>query len=321
MFWMGEEMLYRKYSDYLRERYKEKVYKIPINLDVTCPNLDGEVSHNGCTFCSDLGTGFESLSNRLTVKEQLQQNIDYIGKKYGAKKYIAYFQNYTNTYMPFEKFKECVLDSLRDDVVGIAIATRADSIHNKHLEFLSMVKEMYQVDISVELGLQSVNYKTLKRLNRGHTLAEFIDAVNRIKKYDFDIVAHVILNLPYDDMEDVIETAKIISALDISSVKIHSLYIAKRSAMANMYKNGEIDLRTVEDYIEKVAVFLSYLKEDIVVQRIVARAPKDETLFCNYGISWWKIRDMIEEYMTKNDIVQGQACDYLNGKAVRKFFG
>ena len=313
-------MLYRKYSDYLKEKYKEKIYKIPINLKVTCPNLDGEVSKNGCTFCSDLGTGFESLNNDLSVKNQLETNINYIGKKYGAKKYIAYFQNYTNTYMPFEEFKQSIMDSLRDDVVGISVATRADSINDKHLEFLSMVKEMYQVDISIELGLQSVNYKTLKILNRGHTLAEFIDAVNRIKKYNFDIVAHVILNLPYDDMEDVIETAKIISALEISSVKIHSLYIAKRSAMAILYNNGELDLKTVDDYIKKVAVFLSYLKEDIIIQRIVARAPEEETLFCNYGISWWKIRDMIEEYMIKNDIKQGKYCDYLNGKAVRKFF-
>lgn len=313
-------MLYRKYSDYLKEKYKEKVYKIPINLKTTCPNLDGEVSHNGCTFCSDLGTGFESLSNLLSVKEQLQQNIDYIGKRYGSKKFIAYFQNYTNTYLPFDEFKNCILDSLRQDIVGISVATRADSINNKHLEFLSMIKEMYQIDISIELGLQTANYKTLKLLNRGHTLAEFIDAVNRIKKYNFDIVAHVILNLPYDDIEDVIETAKIISALEVSSVKIHSLYIAKRSAMAKMYKNNELDLKNVEDYIIKVATFLAYLKEDIIIQRIVARAPEEETLFCNYGISWWKIRDMIEKYMMDNNIKQGMYCDYLNGKAVRKFF-
>lgn len=313
-------MLYRNYSEYLQKRYKEKVYKIPVNLPSTCPNIDGEVSEEGCTFCSDSGAGFECLSNELSVAEQLEKNIAYIGQKYNAKKYIAYFQNFTNTYMPFEQFKSYIMQSLRDDVVGISISTRPDSINDKHLEFLSMIKETYQTDISVELGLQSVNYKTLTKINRGHTLAEFIDAVNRIRKYDFEIVAHTILNLPYDNMEDVIETAKILSALNIDSVKIHSLYIAKNTRMAQQYLAGEFTLDTVENYVEKVATFLAYLKEDIVIQRLVARAPEEETLFCNYGMSWWKIRDMIDEYMEQHGLVQGLYCDYLNGKAVRKFF-
>lgn len=313
-------MLYKGYSEHLQKKYKGKVYKIPINLPSTCPNIDGEVSTDGCTFCSDLGAGFECLSSELSVSEQLEKNIQYIGEKYNAHKFIAYFQNYTNTYMPFEQFKGFIQEALRDDVVGISISTRPDSINNKHLEFLSMIKEMYQTDISIEIGLQSANYKTLRKINRGHTLAEFIDAINRIRRYDFDIVVHVILNLPYDDMEDVIETAKVLSALDIDSVKIHSLYIAKNTKMAQQFLDGEFTLNTVEDYVEKVATFLSYLKESIVIQRLVARAPEEETLFCNYGMSWWKIRDMIEEYMTKNGIVQGMYCDYLNGKAVRKFF-
>lgn len=315
----GVIMRYKVYSDHLRKKYREKVYKIPINLPLTCPNRDGLLSREGCTFCAEVGAGFECLSSQLTVKEQLEENIAYIGQKYNAKKYIAYFQNYTNTYLPFESFKKAILDSLREDVVEIALSTRPDALNDKHLEFLSMVKETYQVEISIELGFQTANYHTLVKINRGHTLAEFIDAVNRIRKYDFDIVAHVILNLPYDDTLDVIESAKILSALEINSVKIHSLYIAKGTKMAEQYENGELDLKTVEDYIEKVGVFLSYLNEDITVQRLVARAPEEETLFCNYGISWWKIKDMILEHLEKNDIVQGQYCDYLNGKAVKKF--
>ncbi len=313
-------MLYKEYSDYLQKKYKKKVYKIPINLPTTCPNIDGEVSYNGCTFCAEVGTGFECLSSDLSVSEQLDKNIKYIGEKYNASKFIAYFQNYTNTYMPFEQFKDYIKEALRDDVVGISISTRPDSINDKHLEYLSMIKEMYQTDISIELGLQSANYKTLSKINRGHSLAEFIDAVNRIRKYDFEIVVHVILNLPYDDIDDVIETAKILSALNIDSVKIHSLYIAKNTEMAAQYLRGELDLKTADDYVEKVATFLSYLKENIVIQRLAARAPEEETLFCNYGMSWWKLKEMIEEYMKNNHIIQGMNCDYLNGKAVRKFF-
>lgn len=312
-------MRYRVYSEHLQRRYREKVYKIPINLPLTCPNRDGSIGTDGCTFCAEAGAGFECLSSGISVEEQLEKNISYIGKKYGAKKFIAYFQNYTNTYLPFEDFKTTILDALRDDVVAIAISTRPDAINDKHLEFLSMLKETYQTDISIELGFQTANYRTLTRINRGHTLAEFIDAVNRIRKYDFDIVAHVILNLPYDDMEDVIESAKILSALNVDAVKLHSLYIAKGTKMAEQYLDGEFDLKTVDDYVEKVANFLAYLHQDIVVQRLVARAPEEDTLFCNYGISWWKIKDMIDDYLERNDIVQGQECDYLNGKAVKKF--
>ena len=188
-------MLYKSYSEYLQKKYKEKVYRIPLNLPISFPNRDVEVGTNGCTFCGDVGAGFESLSNKLSVEEQLEKNIEYIGKKYNSNKFIAYFQNYTNTYLPFDDFKDMIKKSLRDDVVGISVSTRPDSINDKHLEYLSMIKETYQKDISIELGLQTVNYKTLKKINRGHSLAEFIDAVNRIRKYDFEIVAHVILTI------------------------------------------------------------------------------------------------------------------------------
>lgn len=313
-------MYYREYSEYLKKKYKEKVYKIPLNLPVTCPNIDGEISRDGCTFCSELGAGFECLSSDFSIKDQLEKNIEYIGKKYNAHKYIAYFQNYTNTYLPFESFKAYIFEAMRDDVVGISISTRPDSINDRHLEFLSMIQENYGTDISIELGLQTSNYKALKKMNRGHTLAEFIDVVNRIKKYNFEIVAHVIVNLPYDDMDDVIETAKIISALDVDSVKIHSLYIPKNTKMAEQYLSGEIEIGTVEEYVERVCTFLAYLNEKIVIQRLVARAPEEETLFCNYGMSWWKIKEMIDEYMNSKNMLQGMYCDYLNGKAVRKFF-
>lgn len=313
-------MRYKVYSDHLKKKYKEKVYKIPINLPLSCPNRDGNLSSDGCTFCSDLGAGFECLSSMMSVKEQLAKNIAYIGEKYNASRFIAYFQNYTNTYLPYEEFKKVIQEALREDVVAIAISTRPDSINDKHLEFLSMIKETYQIDISIELGFQTANYHTLERINRGHTLAEFIDAVNRIRKYDFEIVAHVILNLPGDDRLDVIESAKIITALGIDAVKLHSLYIAKGTKMAEQYLNGELDVQTVEEYVERVGLFLSYLGENIVLQRLVARAPEEETLFCNYGLSWWKIKDMIDAYLEEKNIMQGDRCDYLNGKAVRAFF-
>jgi uncharacterized protein len=176
-----------------------------------------------------------------------------------------------------------------------------------------------KLDVFLELGLQTVNYHSLIKVNRGHTLAEFIDAVLRAKKYGIEICAHVILNLPWDNDDDVIETAKVLSALGVEQVKLHALYIVKGTVMAEWYQAGEIELITKEAYIERVVTFLEYLRPDIVVQRLIGRAPESNTLFTNWQTGWWKIREAIENLMDERDTRQGRRCDYLNGRAVRKF--
>ncbi len=316
---MLEKDLYRVYSEHLKQKYGEKVYKLPINLPITCPNRDGCVGIGGCIFCGEEGAGFENLSNKISVKEQLERNMRYIKKKYKAKKFIAYFQNFSNTYMQFDVFKSVINDSIMDDIVEISISTRPDCISDIYLEFLFSIKEKHGIEITIELGLQSVNYHTLKKINRGHTLAEFIDSTIRIKKYGFNICTHLILNLPWDNMDDVIENAKILSALSIDYVKLHSLYVVEGTILGKMYSEKEIKLISKDEYIDRVISFLSYLKNDIVVQRLIGRAPKEKTLFVNWNTSWWKIKDYIIERMTKENTYQGIKCDYLNGKALKKF--
>lgn len=297
--------LYNEYSNFLKEKYGEKVYKLPVNIPCTCPNRDGSVGYGGCTFCAEVGTGFEMLENTMSVKEQLKQNMEYISKKYKANKFIAYFQNYTNTYVKLEKFKQYIKEALMENIVEISISTRPDCIGEEYLEFLSEIKNNYNINFSIELGLQTVNYRTLISINRGHTLAEFIDAVLRIKKYGFEICTHVILNLPGDDMVDTVEAAKILSILKVDQVKIHSLYIMENTKMGILYENKEITVITEEEYVERVITFLEYLHKDIAVQRLVGRAPKENSLFVNWGMSWWKIRDDILEKMEREGRYQG----------------
>lgn len=297
--------LYNEYSEYLKLKYGEKVYKLPINIPCTCPNRDGTLGFGGCSFCADVGTGFEMLDNSLSVKEQLKRNMDYISKKYKAHKFIAYFQNYTNTYMETERFKNYINDALIDNIVEIAISTRPDCISDEKLKFLHEVKRIYNVNITIELGLQTVNYHTLKTINRGHTLAEFIDAVLRIKRYNFEICTHIILNLPSDTILDTIETAKILSALKIDHVKIHSLYIMENTEMGRLYKKNEITLISKDEYVERVVVFLEHLNKNIVMQRLIARAPIENSLFVNWGMSWWKIKDEIIHKMESENRYQG----------------
>lgn len=191
---MSEKILYHKYSDYLKQKYGEKVYKLPVNLPITCPNrIDG----HGCSFCAEAGTGFEAMDSSVSVTEQLIKTKELISRKYHANKYIAYFQNYTNTFMPVEMFEKYIQEAARvSDIVEISISTRPDCIRKDYLDILNRVRDEYHIEITIELGLQTVNYHTLDFISRGHGLAEFLDAVQTIKEYHFTICTHVILNLP-----------------------------------------------------------------------------------------------------------------------------
>ena len=294
-------MTYRKYSDFLREKFGEKVYKLPVKLDLTCPNRDGTCGMGGCIFCGEEGGSFEN--NFGTVREQILKNKDIIKNKYKANKYIAYFQNFTNTYMPFEDFKRVIEESLIEDVIGVSISTRPDYLPKKHLDFLEELNKNYFV--TVEIGLQTPNYHSLKKLNRGHGLSEFIDAALKLKKRNLNVCTHIIIGLPWDDDLDIVECAKILNVLNIDEVKIHALYILKDTALGKMYERGEIDPISLDDYKKKVILFLRNLKDDIIVERIIGRAPYENSLFCNWNTSWWKIRDDIIEVMHENGYTQG----------------
>lgn len=296
---------YYSISQYYKDTYGEKVYKLPVKLSLTCPNRDGAKCYGGCIFCGETGGSFENLPSYLSVYAQLSQNKDYIGKRYKAKKFIAYFQNFTNTYMSLDEFKEIIRACEKDYIVGVSISTRSDSITEDKLIFLKNWSKEFDKDITFELGLQTANYRTLDILNRGETLSDFIEACNLINKYGFRICTHVILSLPWDDIRDVIETARIINALDVKEIKIHSLFVIKGTKLYEMYQNNEFIMPTKEEYIENVIEFLRIINSDVVVQRLVGRAPEEDTAFCNWDTSWWLIRDEIIEKMNRNGFVQG----------------
>ncbi len=266
----------------------------------------------GCTFCGASGAGFENLPAEFSVREQLGHNIDYIGNRYGADLFVAYFQNFTNTFLPLEDFSSYLEEALSmPQIVEACVSTRPDCVSDRYLETAAEVCRKCGKQTVFELGLQSINYKTLEKIRRGHSLAEFIDAVLRCRRHGFEVCAHLILNLPWDDDSDAVEAAKILTALGVSQVKLHSLYIERETEMCRQYENGEFQLIGAEEYAARAVKFLEYLSPDICVQRLVSRAPEQETVFCNWGMSWWKVRDMIDRIMEENDLCQGDKCDYL----------
>ena len=278
---------------------------------------DGACS--GCIFCGIEGSGFETLPPENSIREQLEANKRYIGKKYGAEKFIAYFQNYSNTYIVFDRFSKAMNEACIEGIVALYIGTRPDCIDDRRVDFLRQLKEEKGVDIVIELGLQSVNHHTLRWLNRRHGLAEFIDAVLRIKRAGLEVCVHMINDLPADDIYDVIEAAKVLSALGTDQVKCHSLYILENTVLGKAYKEGRFKPLSMEEFIERTVSFLEYLDPDIVVQRLIGRSPTGRSLFCNWYTSWWKIHDMIVEKMVREGRYQGRHFDYLNGRALRHF--
>ena len=308
--------MYYTYSDYLKNKYHEKVYKLPVNLPVTCPNRCNGA--RGCDFCAEQGTGFEALDQQLSVTEQLNLTREKIEKKYHAHKFIAYFQNYTNTFLPIDRFEKYMREgACFPDIVELAISTRPDCIRPDYLEILDKIHSEFHVEITLELGLQTVNYHTLKSIHRGHTLAEFIDAAWMLRNYSFDTCAHVILNLPGDDLTDAIESAKILSALHVSTVKLHSLYIAKNTRLCEAYENGTIALCSKEEYITRAIAFLEHLDPQIAVERLFSRIPEKDAIFCNWSTSWWKLKDELLDRMKKTGSYQGKMYNYLHGAALK----
>jgi len=312
--------LYYRYSEYLKNKYGVKTYKLPVNIPASCPNRDGLLGKRGCAFCGEKGAGFENLPSTMSVKEQLLKNKEYIGGKYGAEKFIAYFQNFTTTYLPLNKLKQYIKQVMEiEDIVEISFSTRPDCLNDKYIEEMNKLIQDSGRDIklSLELGLQTVNYHTLCSVNRGHTLAEYIDAVLKLKKHRIIVGTHLILNLPGDDLVDVLENSRILSALKIDNVKLHALYIREGTLLGEKYKAGELRLIRLEEYIERVIRFLELLDPSIAVQRFLGRVPEEGTLFVNWDHSWWKIQQMIIEEMKNRKTFQGKKFDYLNGKALR----
>lgn len=309
--------MYYSYSEYLKEKYGQKVYKLPVNLPVSCPNRKEGA---GCSFCADEGTGFEAADPMETVSGQLKSSREKVEKRYHAKRFIAYFQNYTNTFLPLEQLMAYMREAGNvDNIVEICLSTRPDCIRRDYLEALADFREKTGIQVSLELGLQTVNYHTLRAVNRGHGLAEFLDAVLTIAPYHFPVCVHMILNLPGDTMEDAKEAAKILSALPVSMVKLHSLYIPKKSVLYQEYRNGRISICAKEEYLERLAEFFALLRPDIAVERLFARIPEKDSAFCNWGHSWWKLMDEWKALMEEKQYVQGIHCDYLNGAALNRW--
>jgi len=309
----GSPRPYLAFGDYLKDKYGCKVYKVTIDAGFTCPNRDGKLGTGGCIYCNNRGFSPNTRQPRSSVTEQLERGMKFLRQRYKAEKFISYFQAFTNTYAPLEKLEKLYRESLvPEDVVGLSVGTRPDCCGEEVVGLLAELARGHEVWI--ELGLQSIHDSTLERINRRHDFRSFTDAVERIhSRPGLKICAHVILGLPGETREMMIESAGVLSDLGIEGIKIHLLHVLKDTELERMYEQGEIEMFGFNEYVQLVADYLEKLDPGIVIQRLTADGPSDILVAPRWALEKKRTIDKIEKELLKRGSRQGTKRETRGG--------
>mgnify|MGYP005767902293 FL=1 len=320
---------YKHLNKYLKEKFGERTLKICIDGGFTCPNRDGTKGYGGCIFCSENGSGehikFIKCSNgqnfchntALTnsassiadnntfnsISAQVKNHFKSY-KAERANKFIAYFQNFTNTYDTLENLKRKYDAALIDNrIVGLSVATRPDCIDENIAELLKSYADKYYV--SVELGLQTANEKTGKIINRRYTNADFTTAVTILNKYNIDVISHIMVGLPNETEKDIQNTVNFLNKHNIQGIKIHSCYIVKNTRLAEMYDEGKYTPLKLDDYLNSCAYILTHISPDVVIHRVSGDAPKDLLVAPDWNLHKKWIINGLDKLLRERDLWQG----------------
>lgn len=302
---------YHTLNYHFKTKYNSKVVKISLNAGFSCPNIDGTVGYGGCIYCSKSGSGEFGGDKNKPLTEQFYDIKKVIDKKWPNSKYIAYFQAHTNTYAPVNILKEKYESVLKiDNVIGIAIATRADSISDECLEYLSDLNK--RTNLTIELGLQTIHDTTSKLINRCHTLKQFEETYYKLKERNIEVVVHIINGLPYETKKMMLETVKYLNKLKIDGIKIHMLNIVKDTALANLYQNKPFHILTKEEYIDIVIKQLELLDPKIVIHRITSDPDPKNLIAPTWLLKKCNLLNDIDKEMKKRDTYQGKIISEVN---------
>jgi len=301
-FWRNNKRYYDLKS-YWRNLFGCNVHKLQIDAGFTCPNRDGHVATGGCIYCDGRGSKLRQKGELPSVSQQIQN-----GKKFykpHASKFVAYFQTFTNTYAPVEKLQILYDEALaQEDVVGLSIGTRPDCVGPDVIDLLKGYVQKYHVWL--ELGLQSMHDKTLKFINRGHDFRQFLDAVGTLAGENIHLCAHIIVGLPGETDEEILQTAKAVAALPINGIKIHSLLALEGTVLGEMYKNGAIKIMSKDKYVSLVADILEILPTEMVIQRLTAEGYRDIFLAPDWAMNKLDVLNSINKELERRDSYQGK---------------
>ena len=303
------EKHYLTLNNYLKNLYHEKVFKVSLNGNFSCPNRDGKISTKGCIFCSAKGSGDFAGNINLPIKDQFYEVVEKLEKKWPNGAYIAYFQANTNTYGTVKELKErydqIIKDGrkLDDKIKILSIATRPDCLDNEVLALLNDLNK--QIPLWIELGFQTSNEETAKWMNRGYTNDCLIKAVNNLKNIGVNVIVHIINGLPTDSFNDMINTVKFLSNLPIDGIKIHMLHVINNSPLGAIYKQKPFKLLTLKEYVDIVVQQLRILPPNIVIHRITGDADKNELIAPLWTLKKFVVMNEIDKLMRKENYYQG----------------
>ena len=295
---------YHTLNYFYKNKFNQKVFKVSLNANFSCPNIDGTVGYGGCIYCSKLGSGEFAGNKEKDIETQFMEIKEKMLRKWPNAKYIGYFQANTNTYAPVETLRKLHNKILKQEgVIGLNIATRPDAISNDCLDYLEELnKKTY---LTIELGLQTTNNNTSKLINRCHSLECFENMVKKLRDKKINVVVHIINGLPHETKEDMLSTVKYLNTLDIQGIKIHMLSILKNTALANLYEKEKFHILTKDEYIDIVISQLELLKPETVIHRITGD-PKIEDLIEPFWLTKkFCILNDIDKEMVKRNTYQG----------------
>ncbi|MBW2589594.1 MAG: TIGR01212 family radical SAM protein [Deltaproteobacteria bacterium] len=296
---------YNDLNSYFRSIFGCRVQKITVDAGLYCPNRDGKISTGGCIYCNTRGSGTGAHAKGYSVTDQILAGKKALSKRYKAKKFIAYFQSFTNTYAPLDRLKSLYEEALSiEGVVGLSIGTRPDCVDESVLKLIESYAKAHL--IWIEYGLQSIHDTSLALINRGHDFQCFKDAVDATLNRGIKICAHVILGLPEEKRRHMIETAETIGKMGIDGVKIHLLYVIKGTKLEKLYRQGSYKCLKQQQYVDLVCDFLERIPGDMIIQRLTGDPHPEELVAPQWSIKKAQTLSLIKETLEKRDSWQGK---------------
>ena len=292
------------YSTYLKQRFEGRVHKISIDAGFGCPNRDGGRAKHGCIFCDTSGSGAVGIERNVPIAQQIESAKELMRRKYRAKWFIAYFQPFSNTFGPVEHLRTCYDQALAvEDVIGLAVGTRPDCLADPVLDLLAEYHR--STYFWLEMGLQTSHDKTLSFLNRGHDYACFLDAYQRAKERGLRVCVHVILGLPGETREDVLATAEEMARLKVDGIKVHLLHILEGTILGDLYKQGNVPMFEMDEYVQLAVDFIERLPPTTLIQRLTGDGPRDILLAPLWSMNKWEVLNAIDAELEKRGSKQG----------------
>ncbi|MGF1372985.1 TIGR01212 family radical SAM protein [Streptococcus infantarius] len=299
---------YNTLNDYYREIFGEKIFKVPIDAGFDCPNRDGTVAHGGCTFCTVSGSGDAIVAPDAPIRDQFYEEIDFMHRKWPeVKKYLVYFQNFTNTHDTVDVIRERYEQAINEPgVVGINIGTRPDCLPDETIAYITELSE--RMHVTVELGLQTTYEETSKIINRAHTYDLYVKTVKRLRELapKVEIVSHLINGLPGENHEMMVENVRrCVTDNEIDGIKLHLLHLMTSTKMQRDYHEGRLKLLSMDEYVNIICDQLEIIPKNIVIHRITGDAPRDMLIGPMWSLKKWEVLNAIDKEMERRGSYQG----------------